>query len=201
MKLKKSLTLEDFKRMKKLEEKYYDQEFITPYEEAYKWYKKYSYSIRAIEVDDKVIGFINMFPINDRVYRLLKQGQFNDKYLEIEDLINLETYEEKELNLFLSCILIDEKYRKTEALTLILNEYSNTYKEVNKKFKIKKVITDNVTDGGSNFSKRLGFEKVIDSNHDSIVYETAFEDFIKNIEVLDKKRNCRSNNKVVKVGL
>ncbi|MGL5650070.1 MAG: hypothetical protein ACRDDY_19745 [Clostridium sp.] len=189
MKLKKNLKEEDFKVMKKLEAKYYDGEFITPYEEAYRWYMTYEYSIRCVECDGKVVGFINMFPISDKVYDLLKVGKFNDKYLKLEDLINLDTYKGNDLNLFLSCVLIDSEYRKTDALTSILNEYVKVYKEVNKNFKIKNVITDNVTQGGANFSERLGFHKVIDSNHDSVVYEITFEDFIKNVRELDIKRN------------
>lgn len=182
MNIKNPLTLEDFKRMKDLEEKYYGKDFITPYEEAYRWYKTYEYTIRAVEIKGEVVGFINLFPINDRVYKLLKEGRFNDKYLEVKDLIDIENNSGEEINLFLSCVLIDEKYRKTKALTLILREYMNFYQGVNEKIQIKNVITDNVTGKGEGFSKRLGFKKVKSSDHNSVIYEISFENFVENIK-------------------
>lgn len=181
MEIKQKLTLEDFKTMKKLEEKYYDDEFITPYEEVYEWYNTYDYSIRAVEEDGEVIGFLNLFPIKDEIFNLLKQGKFNDKYLEKDHIVDIYNKDKNEINLFLSCILIDDKYRKTNALQLLLEEYVKYYSELEKSVVIKYVITDNVTESGARFSERLGFTKIIDSNHDSKVYATTFNDLKMNI--------------------
>lgn len=187
MKIKEKLELQDFKNMKKLEKKYYDDEFITPYEETYEWYNTYDYSIRAVEDDGEVIGFINLFPIKDEIFNLLKQGDFNDKYLETKHVVDIYNEEETEINLFLSCVLIDDKYRKTNALQLLLEEYVKYYSKLEERVKINYVITDNVTESGARFSERLGFSKVIDSSHNSKVYMTTFNYFKTNILIKNKK--------------
>lgn len=181
MKIKQKLTLEDFKNMKILEEKYYDEEFITPYEEVYQWYKEYNYSIRIVEDKGQVVGFLNLFPIKREIFDLLKQGDFNDKYLEKNHIVNIDSNECEEINLFLSCILIDGSYRKTNALKLLLEEYARFYSELENRVKINCVITDNVTESGARFSRRLGFIKVKDSNHSSEVYMTTFKEFKENV--------------------
>ena len=45
MEFAEKLTFEDFEKMHSLENKFYDEEFITPAEEAYEWYVKYPYSV------------------------------------------------------------------------------------------------------------------------------------------------------------
>lgn len=188
MKIKENLTLADFKKMKVLESKFYEDEFITPYEEVYDWYSKFDFSIRIVEDKGQVVGFLNLFPINDDIFNLLKKGEFNDKYLKTSHIVNIENLNSSKhqsgINLFLSCILIDADYRKTNALKLLLEEYSKYYSEVEEKITVNNVITDNVTESGARFSKRLGFDKIVDSNHESEVFMIDFQKFKENIAAL-----------------
>lgn len=188
MKIKKNLTLEDFKKMKVLESKFYEDEFITPYEEVYDWYSKFEYSIRIVEDKGQVVGFLNLFPIKDEIFNLLKSGEFNDKYLKTDHIVDLKNLDlnkcQNGINLFLSCILIDADYRKTNALKLLLEEYAKYYSKVEERVTINNVITDNVTESGARFSRRLGFNKVTDSNHESEVFMINFQKLKENIAEL-----------------
>lgn len=179
MKIKKNLIIEDFIHMEELEKMYYDEEFIAPYEEAYEWYKSKEYSVIVVEDNHKIVGFMNIFPIKKWVFNELKKGTFNDKYLTPNEIIDFNTCEGGIYNLFLSCVVIHSDYRKSEALNMILKAYAQYYSDIRKDIELQYIITDNVTKEGERFSERLGFSKVIDSEHESVVYMGKVGDFIK----------------------
>jgi Acetyltransferase (GNAT) family len=179
MQIIKHFTLDDFKEMQELERKFYVDDHITPYEEAYRWYKEYPYTVRALRDNEKIIGFVNMFPIKDHIFKAIQAGTFNDRDLVLEHIINIHGALEDKVNMFLCCIVIDQDYRRTDALSMLLRENIQYYEHI--QTQIQSIITDNVTDKGESFSKRLGFKKVTDSQFDSIIYMGNYAEFVKSV--------------------
>ncbi|GGE69073.1 hypothetical protein [Priestia taiwanensis] len=169
-------TLEDFKDMQELERNFYDDNHITPYEEAYRWYKAYPYTVCALRDNSTIIGFINMFPVKEHIFEALRAGTFNDRELLLEHIINIDEPIDGKINMFFCCVIIDKEYRRTDALRILLRESICYYKHIERH--IDSIITDNVTDKGEAFSKRLGFTKVTDSQFDSIIYMGDYAEFV-----------------------
>ncbi|MGM9987163.1 MAG: GNAT family N-acetyltransferase [Bacillaceae bacterium] len=176
MKLKKELTLVDFYEMEQLEKQYYDTDFITPAMESYECYKQRKGSILVVEDKGKIVGFMNLFPIEYSLYEQIKRGVFNDKDLTYKDIVEIETGE-GDIYLFLSCIVVDKAYRKKGVSALLLQAYCRYYEQK----QVKSIIIDNVTEDGDDFSQKLGFQFITVSDHDSNIYEISFAHFFERI--------------------
>lgn len=179
MYIKQALTLDDFKKMERMERRYYDEAYITPAEEAFQWYTYDEQSIKVVCEDDRIVGFCNLFPIQEHVYRLIEQGTFNDSLLTYKDILKI-TETTLPVNLFLSCILVEEPYRKSGVTGFIIRSYWQYFNEwVEKGGVIQSVITDNVTSEGAFFSQKIGLSLYKVSDHHSKIYKGTFEDFSK----------------------
>ncbi|MEF9935208.1 MAG: GNAT family N-acetyltransferase [Clostridium sp.] len=173
------LTVEDFIEMENLEKRYYSEEFITPYSEAYLWYKHHPHSLYIERVDGKIVGFINMFPIKENVYSLIDRGVYNDSNLTHNDIIPLNEISKGD-NMFLSCIVVNKDYRGLGITNRLLQGAANIYREYAQR--IDYIITDNVTGDGERFSRRLGLLVHCISTHDSVIFKGKYKDFVKNIK-------------------
>lgn len=168
------LTKAHFDEMEELEKQYYDEEFITPSMESYAWYIKHPNSIQVVTYLGKVVGFMNMFPISKALFDAIKEGCYNDAYLKAEDIVSLEDYE-LEGYLFLSCIVVDKLFRRTQVLKMLIESYVNIYKP----YLVEAIITDNITESGAAFSERMGFKFFCKSDHNSKIYIGRWNEFEK----------------------
>ncbi len=183
--IKKELVKNDFIIMEDLEKLYYDEDYITKAEESYRWYIHSSNSIVVIEHNGEIVGFMNMFPIKDEIFNKIKNGEYNDKFMTYKDVVLLDEREELIHNLFLSCIVIHEKYRGGEALKILLQEYLRIYEQyVSRGFKFNNVITDNVTENGVKFSKKIGLKPIIESDHGSTICMGRYEELLTTVKKL-----------------
>ena len=66
--LAQSLTLSDFHQMYAIERAYYDPRYITPPQEAFRWYQAYPLSTLAVKEGEMVAGFLNLFPVRQEVF-------------------------------------------------------------------------------------------------------------------------------------
>lgn len=182
MKIRRNLTEKDFLKFDELERKFYSDDYITPKEECYLWYRHENLSYIAIEEDKKIVGFMCLFPIKDEVYKKIELGIYNDSNMTHKDILTTEeinTNDIKEIKLFLSCIVVDVGFRKI-GVKFLLNEYLNIYNEfVKDGIAIKDVITDNVTKDGVEFSKRIGLEPILKSDHGTTICYGTFENIYK----------------------
>lgn len=168
------LTIQHFYEMEALELQFYDAEFITPAAESWSWYELYPHSTVAAEVDGKLAGFVNLFPVQPEVYHELRAGRFNDHFMELEHVAPLT---QQPLHMFLSCILVDCQFRKMGLTRQLLQAAVQPYASL----PCVGVVTDNVTADGCAFSERYGFTRLHPSDHDSWIYEQAWPDFMKQV--------------------
>ncbi len=185
MEFKEQLNLDDFKAMYHLEAAYYEETYITPYQESYRWYLAFPWSNCCLVDGEVLVGFLDMFPISEDLFNQIKVGEFNDSDLKTQDIVDVFSMPKGPVHMFLSCIVIHKDYRKTDALTMLLKKQVAFYKHfIEKGLQVEWIITDNVTKEGEGFSRRLGFIKETISSHDSVINISDYKGFAKRIEEL-----------------
>jgi len=184
MNIKDKKTLQDFIQMEKLELKYYSEDHVTPHKEAYEWYKAFPQTDVALEEGGKIVAFMDIIPIKEDVFNKIKKGRLNDKYLKTDDMIDLDTLAKGDtVNLLLSCIVVDEPYRKSNAIRNMIKEHLKHLQQyMDKGILIESIITSNVTSQGEKFSKGMGFKRVGASGHNSVIYISTFNEFIAKVD-------------------
>lgn len=196
MNIKSDKTLDDFIYMEQLELKYYSEEHVTPYEEAYLWHLSNPKTGFVLEDSGRIVAFTDILPVKQERFDQIKCGTYNDKYLTSDDLVSMDRLKEGDsVNLLLSCVLVDEDYRKTDALKILLNAHLDYYRGyVDRGISIETVLTSNVTEAGERFSERMGFERIGRSEHQTTLYQTSFRQFDQQVKLLkprmeaDKRR-------------
>lgn len=172
-------TFEECVALSKLESRYYDSSHITPPEESFEIAKRFPWSEAVLlddENEDRVIGFLDLFPVSHAFSDRLKSGSYNDCALTPEDLLDPETTPPGAYPLFLCCIVIDDAYRGQGALSLLFqHQLLVLHAFTSRGITFSEVITDNVTELGERFSLRLGFQKVCDTQFGSKIYAGSYE--------------------------
>jgi len=189
MNIKKEKTWDDFIYMEQLELKYYSKEHVTPYEEAYLWHLSNPKTGFVLEDSGRIAAFTDILPVKQEIFDQIKCGTYNDKYLTSDDLIDMEELKEGDsVNLLLSCVLVDENYRGTDALKILLDAHLDYYRGyADRDITIGTVLTSNVTEAGERFSERLGFERIGRSEHQTTLYQTSFRQFDERVKQLKSR--------------
>ncbi len=169
------LTEQHFEQMAELEKKYYGEDCITPPAEAYRWYQRYPGTTIAAAMGDNIVAFVNLFPVKQTIYEALKAGTFNDHTLTLDGLEAPDNGSEEPLHMFLCCVLTEPAYRGLGLTRHLLSLAVQQYEPV--QHRCRRIITDNVTPEGAEFSRRYGFEQVQISGHDSLIFEQDYADF------------------------
>lgn len=172
------LSYAHFEQMAALEHKYYGADFITPAEEAYRWYCAQTYSTTAAAVNNEVIAFVNLFPILPEAFEKLLCGQLNDSELTAESIVDIHA-DESPLHMFLSCILVEPAYRHTGLTRKLLQAAIEPYLPVRHRCQL--IATDNITPEGIAFSRHFGFAAHGTSEHGSQLFVQPFSGFISKV--------------------
>ncbi len=172
------LSYAHFEQMAALELKYYGADFITPAEEAYRWYCKHAYTTTAAAVNGEVVAFVNLFPILPGVFGKLLCGQLNDSELTAESIVDIHAGAEP-LHMFLSCILVEPAYRRTGLTHRLLRAAIAPYLPMQQRCRL--IATDNITPEGAAFSRHFGFTAHGTSEHGSRLFVQPFSSFISKV--------------------
>lgn len=167
-----------FEQMAALELKYYGADFITPAEEAYRWYKKHAYTTTAALAGEQVVAFVNLFPILERDFEQLLRGELNDSELTADSVADIHA-DDSPLHMFLSCILVEPAYRGTGLTRRLLQAAIAPYLPVQHRCQL--IATDNITPEGVEFSQHFGFSLVGSTDHGSLVFSQPFSQFISKV--------------------
>ena len=199
-----ALDMGRFEEMERLEAGCYCPEFIAPAAEAYAWYLRLPDSTVALaDGAGAVVGFVNMFPVTDGVYRALRAGTFNDADLKASDVVDVSGLAAGPgpgsegapasgprpgsegapapgpLHMFLSCIVVDRAHRGGEVARALLREAVARYERI--EGLVDEIVTDNVTPEGVRFSRRWGFAPVCASDHASQVFAQPYAAFVRRV--------------------
>lgn len=170
-----TLTLADFRAMEALEASCYDAAYITPAAEAYAWYcRDPRTTVAAKDGAGALAGFVNLFPVPERVFAALLAGTYADSGMTADDLAPAPDPQGRPLDLFLSCIAVAPAHRGTGLARALVRRAAAQYAP----YPCARVVTDNVTEAGERFSRRCGLTLVCESGHGSRVYAGAWATFL-----------------------
>ena len=177
MQIKKEKDINDFLEMERLELSFYDQEHVTPHQEAYLWHLSNPMTGFVLEDCGRIVAFSDILPVKDSVFHSIQRGTFNDKYLTTEDLVCMDSLQQGDaVSLLLSCVVVCREYRSTDALRRLLNAHLDYYCGFAKKgIQSGTVLASNGTKEGGRFSEGMGFEYLGRTEHDTALYQTSFE--------------------------
>ena len=182
---REGLVLNDYQQMAEMEARYYDKSHIAAPEEAFAWAKRFPWTEAVLFDEEKggqIAGFLDLFPISDSLYDKLATGAYNDADLKADDVLDLESATPGVYAMVLCCVVIEEEYRHTDALKLLLRHQIDVYEGYRKKgITFDRIITDNVTENGERLSQKLGFSKITDTLYDSVIYAGRYDEFTERV--------------------
>lgn len=165
-----------FEQMAALEESYYSPEFITPAAESQRWYETYPYTTVVAAAGEEIAGFVNLFPVKQAVFEALLTGQYNDRDMTSDAVVDLSRHSGETLEMFLSCIVVARLFRGSGLVQALLRKAIHPYLPYLPC--CNRIITDNITADGERFSQRYGFRRLGSSAHSGHLYIQPFADFV-----------------------
>ena len=164
-----------FNQMQVLEQRFYHSEHVTPAKQVYEWYRMYPYTTVAAAEEGQVVGFVNLFPVNDDVIERLQAGTFDDRELQVGDIVDIAASATAPLHMFLSCIVVEKEARSKDLARRLLRAAVLQYEGVSDRCDI--IIADNVTKEGENFCRKYGLAPARKSAHHSWIYAGGYPQF------------------------
>lgn len=178
---KRPLTMEDFVAMEEMEAACYGPEYITPAAEAFAWYEKNPDSTLAFADETGMIqGFVNLFPLTERVAALLKRGCFCDHDLTAADVLSPASG--LRADLFLSCILVSPAYRGTGLPLMLVRAAVERCAPMEET--AGRIYLDAVTPGGAGLALRLGFRPLAATEYGTHLFSCRYGAFARRVRLL-----------------
>lgn len=172
------LTLDDFIKMEEIEHQYFLEENISPALEAFRWYKKDPNSCIVVKDNSKVIAYVNILSLKEKVYYKIKNNEMNESQIIVSDL---ELEKDKYFNyLYFSTIAVDKKHRNIQTIKKLIDITKQKILEiVNLGYFVKEVMADCSTLEGQKITQKLlklkPFKK---TSHSSMLYILNGKEFI-----------------------
>lgn len=121
---------------------------------------------------NKIIGCMDIEPIDDDFYERLKQGHIID--MDITPDVVLGYNMPYPYSIYFSSVIIHPDYKNTEVFFMLYNAVIKQFLDLAKReIFIKRMIADAVTLEGEKFSKLFGMVRVNKSDHGSTLYEVS----------------------------
>ena len=186
LKIDYKFDLNDFKIMENIEHIYFKDTSISPAKEVFKWYEKNNLTCIGVRnSNNEVIASVNILPLKSNVFNDIYQDKMNEADVISEQI---ETYENnKSYLLYLSSISIDEKYRNNyRVIMTLLKGCINLFNLLEKRnINIEKIMADASTIHGEKICKKLlKMDYIRDTSHNSKIYCTTGENFLKIIKTI-----------------
>ena len=178
--IRQCLTDDDIKYTCELEKKYIKlprkDQYSVP--KSRRIYTKNSNTYIVLETKEtkEILGFCNVFPINDAVYEDILSGEKTDAHLDKDDILPQYYNSDRPINAYIASVVIDTDKCKelgvNNALLFLMQKVFNTWKNsmYNQGYVIKRVIADAVTPDGEKLCKLFGLEPAHSSKHKSMIY-------------------------------
>lgn len=118
----------------------------------------------------KIIGNIDVCPITDECYELMRSGKLMDSDMTIDMVV---PYKEPGMyNIYFTGIALREEYRNKGLSSYMIKKTFEHFEELARKgFKVRRVIADVVSDNGEHLCEKLNMNKICDTEHGTQIYE------------------------------
>ncbi|HHU60204.1 TPA: hypothetical protein GXZ34_04735 [bacterium] len=187
-----SLKDDYLEQMLKLDESNYSEDDKGTYSMCMDWYSVNNDIYIILLYDNKVVGYINFIALTKEAYQKFKTAQIRDTDLTSKDILPFVADKENYC-LFMS-IVIHPNFRNGDAVKILTKAWQYKLQQLEKKgVKIKSILADCVSEDGERYIKRLGFESVIATSHDSIIYEKSLRINSKSQTI--ERESCQNKEK------
>ena len=144
-------------------------------EKCIKWHNTNPFvyfMLKDIEKDE-IVGYVNMAPVTKDCYEMILSGQFWD--IDIPDNLVLP-YENPGLYyLNFTSVVIHPDYRSAYMILKLIDAIAIKLIELQDRgIYIKSMIADALTEEGERFCQLFGMKKIIESGHQSKIYQVTF---------------------------
>ena len=150
----------------------YEKQYQVTIEQCLRWFS-INPDIYVMLRDDsakRIIGYVNVAPVTDECYMLIRSGRFLDSEI-TEDMI-LSYDMPFPYSVYFTSIVIHPKYQNSRAFFQLYNAVIDNFLSLTAQdVFIKRMIADAVSSHGINFCKLFGMNKVYETVHDSTLYE------------------------------
>ena len=166
------ITVDDIKESFDIEQLLLRKDLISPIEEVNKWYKHNCYSMHGIrdEVTGKLVGFVNVLPLTDDSYEMIKAGTFPD--------VNINTSHIRKFDypdfykIYISSMCIAPNYQNTEAFKILYNSLIGIILDlaITHEIYFSELLSDACTQQGERLSHAIGMKFLKDSKYGTKLY-------------------------------
>ncbi len=229
--IQEKITLDDWMSTKKLNEQYeildhksvdaniikelidldkavYDQGYYSNKKTYLEFNKKcpLMYHYIKYKKEDKVIGYLSMYPIKNNVYKALISGKCKDTVINKDDLEN--PTEEGFYSLYFASIVIHPDHQNTGLVYDLIKAKILAFAKLAKKgIYFNRIIADVISDDGEKIVKQFNLKCYKKSNHNSKIFrwlgaknkERCYDNLYNVIDKIKFKRIVKDNVKFNKL--
>ena len=167
------LSTDEIKEIVELEDRSFDARYHTTLEQECALFKSNRESgvvIRDRETGS-MVAYMMILPVTDEIYDLIRKGVLLDTTLDPEKVV-LKYDSPGIYHLFFASVVVSPAHRSARMITAMVDAMVEDFIALaNRGIFIDRMVADVVSGDGRKFCRLFGFEKVGESDHDSLIYE------------------------------
>lgn len=180
MRLLNQLTSGQMREAESLESRYYGENHIAGWVKSMEWQQSYPWMSCFVEERDKIVAFLDLFPVHWDFYNKLLIGERDTDQLEDHDIVDLDHASPGQYPLLLLTIIVAEEVRNQGILHLMFRDRIEYYSKLKGRgFEFPMVGTENFTDDGCSFSRKRGWKLQLEKGPNHHIYEVDWATFQK----------------------
>ena len=167
------LSPDEIKEIVELEDRSFDARYHTTLEQECALFKSNRESgvvIRDRETGN-IVAYMMILPVTDEIYDLIRKGVLLDTALDPERVV-LKYDSPGIYHLFFASVVVNPAHRSARMITAMVDAMVEDFIALAERgILIDRMVADVVSGDGRKFCRLFGFEKVGESDHDSLIYE------------------------------
>lgn len=168
----KQVTVDDIRQAVFLDSLVFDDIYHVDSTQCEEWFAiNHDIYVMAKDIKlNRVIAYANISPITDECYERLKKGDYIDTGITADMILSYDM--PFPYSLYFSSIVIHPDYQNSEVFMEIFNSIVDKFITLGEhEVFIRRMIADAVTKKGEKFCKLFGMKKIMESTHNSSLYE------------------------------
>ena len=167
------LSADEIKEIVDLEDRSFDPRYHTTLKQEcalFKTNRESGVVIRDRETGS-IVAYMMILPVTDETYGLIREGVLLDTELD-PDKVVLKYDSPGIYNLFFASVVVNPAHRSVRMVTAMVDAMVEDFIALaGRGIFIDRMVADVVSGDGRKFCRLFGFEKVCESDHDSLIYE------------------------------
>ena len=167
------LSRDEIKEIVELEDRSFDARYHTTLEQECALFKSNRESgvvIRERETG-AIVAYMMILPVTEEIYDLIRKGVLLDTALDPEKVV-LKYDSPGIYHLFFASVVVTPAHRSARMITAMVDAMVEDFIALaGRGIFIDRMVADVVSGDGRKFCRLFGFEKVGESDHDSLIYE------------------------------